>query len=98
MAGKPGARHNVVHNPLRSHLSPPTDGMADPAQGAKVPRCLVCGMPSTEGSPVLPGLWAYVRRNVQVNLCERCVIREEEKQEARLRIQADPLTIWEEAG
>lgn len=71
--------------------SPSQDEIADPAHGAKVPRCKVCGLPGSPGNRLIPGLWAYIHFSMQMALCERCV------NEMRPAINPDPLTLEEVA-
>ena len=98
MAGKQGMKDRVPRpTPSRALLSP-SDDVADPGRGEKVQRCFVCGLPASEGNPILPGLWGYIHRNVLLDLCERCVIGLERRMEVRLRMEADPLTVWEDVA
>lgn len=87
MPGKPWLRDKIG-----PRVIPPatydTD-LADPAKGEKVPRCRICGRPEQRGNKLLPGLWGYIRFNVDLILCESCVralIPDD-------RTLADPLTL-----
>lgn len=78
---------------IRTHPpSAPQD--ADPANGEKVPRCAICGMPEVKGSRIIPGMWGYLRFNMPLNVCERCVIRFAPVDHR----SSDPLTVWEEVA
>lgn len=98
MSGKQGMRDGHPRPTPRRGMLSPTDDVADPARGEKVPRCFACGLPASEGNPILPGLWGYVHRNVLCDLCERCVLGLERRMDARLRMEADPLTVWEDVA
>ena len=63
------------------------DDLADPANGEDVPRCAVCGVPGTKGNKIIPGRWGYIRWNMDLRLCERCVRGHMERE------RADPLTL-----
>jgi hypothetical protein len=64
-------------------------GVGDPANGERVVRCAICGLPETPGNKLLPGLWGYIRFNLDLVLCERCVVRHR-RFDPR---DADPLTL-----
>lgn len=68
MPGREWDRSKV--GPRSAKLPLGTDDIGDPANGEKVKRCAVCGMP--EGSE-LRGLWNGL--HVRLTVCERCVFR-----------------------
>jgi hypothetical protein len=78
MAGKAGMQQPGNRQP-RFRAAPDTAyvaGLADPANGAKVPRCAVCGMPQTDATDLLPGMWRYAARPpIDLTLCDRCAAR-----------------------
>lgn len=61
----------------RASRAGPSDDDRDPALGEKVARCAICGIPDRKGNRLSPGLWGYIRRNVALTLCERCILRAE---------------------
>ena len=67
-------------------------GPGDPAQGERVPRCRCCGMPERPGAKLYPGMWAYIRFNLEVTLCGKCI--EEFLPDRRA---LDPMTLDEVA-
>ena len=86
------------HDPRRRQR-PASDGprkspeeLADPARGEKVPRCRSCGLPDQPGNKLIPGMWGYVRFNMPLELCERCVMA------FRPRPDVDPLTALEDVA
>ena len=90
MAGRKGQRWDRRLPRIRPSEGPrpsPED-IADPAQGAKVPRCRACGLPDQPGNKLLPGLWVYLRFSVSFELCERCV-----RAAVPDRMALDPLTL-----
>jgi ribosomal protein S14 len=48
-------------------------GPGDPARGEKVPRCARCGMPERPAYKLYPGLWGYIRFNLDLTLCGQCI-------------------------
>jgi len=50
--------------------SAPVD-LVDPADGAKVARCKVCGMPDMPGGRLIAGVWTFGTYRMRMVLCER---------------------------
>ena len=48
-----------------------TGDLSDPADGARVPRCKVCGMPSTPDRQLLAGVWMIGSYRMSLVLCDR---------------------------
>lgn len=48
-------------------------GISDPAHGARVPRCKVCGLPDSEANRVLDGIWRSGGTVRRLRMCERCI-------------------------
>jgi hypothetical protein len=61
----------------------PTDEDRDPALGERVPRCAVCGMPTTE---FVIGRWTGDAQLYRVRVCDHCIGRDRQP-------NPDPLTI-----
>ena len=61
----------------RASRAGPSDDDRDPALGEKVARCVVCGIPDRKGNRLYPGLWGYIHRNIDLTLCERCILAAE---------------------
>lgn len=57
--------------------------LRDPANGAKVPRCAVCGMPT---ETFLLGRWSGDGRTYRVRVCSHCV-------GADVQPNPDPLSV-----
>lgn len=53
-----------------TRLSAPDDDMRDPALGAKVPRCAVCGVPATDS---IVGPWSGNGRTYRIRVCGHCL-------------------------
>lgn len=65
MPGKPWRRDKIgIKAPIPD---PVYEDLRDPANGAKVARCKVCGLPS---SRVMVGEWCGLRGRMPI--CERC--------------------------
>lgn len=67
-------------------------GTANPRHGARLPRpkgpfCVDCKDPETAGNKVIIGLWGYIRLNLELPLCERCI------RDRYPRMDPDPLTL-----
>lgn len=66
--------------------------LRDPARGEKVPRCQRCGMPERPNVKLYPGLWGYIRFNIDLTLCGECITELMPDRRA-----LDPLTLDEVA-
>lgn len=55
----------------RRSLPAERDELPDPAEGAAVPRCRVCGMPDRPDNRLLVGTWSLAGYRMQLVLCER---------------------------
>lgn len=65
-------------------------GLADPAKGAKVPRCAICGLPNQSKNPLLPGFWRYAsREGIDLAICELDYLARLPDAKARLPITLD---------
>jgi len=53
-----------------SSYTAPLD-LVDPAEGARVPRCKVCGMPDMAGGRLIAGVWTVGTYRLRLILCER---------------------------
>lgn len=49
------------------------EDIRDPANGEKVPRCKVCGLPGSDGNQLLDGIWRTPDKARRLRLCERCI-------------------------
>lgn len=83
MSGHKGmSHHQVAPTPGRDRIGV-GENLRDPAMGAKVPRCVICGMPDRPHAPLLPGYWRYAARpGMDLTLCEPCVISRAPRYEA----------------
>ena len=72
----------------RTPVRPPTDDLRDPARGEAVPRCRICGYPESAGHRLYPGLWSYIRLNLELTLCGKCI-----EENLPNRRALDPLTL-----
>lgn len=78
----------------KQHNLPPSgEAVVDPAHGERVPRCRVCGVPETKGNKLIPGMWGYLRFNMPLDLCERCVLYIAPID----RMEADPMQLHDAA-
>lgn len=62
------------------------EDLHDPAFGAKVPRCAICGMPNTAS---IVGPWDGDGKVYRIRVCDRCVARES-------KLNPDPLQVEEQ--
>ena len=101
MPGKVGAKWGK-RDPRRQPLSGPPKELpivADPADGRKVPRCRICGLPDQPRNQLRTGQWLgpgplHVPVKFPLPLCDRCIAHY-----APIDPQAgDPLTVtdWSE--
>lgn len=67
MSSRPGAQGR------KSPLSTDYADLRDPANGAKVPRCAVCGMPDRPDNGLVTGMWAHLRFHMDMTLCGKCI-------------------------
>ncbi len=70
MAGKSGMKWDTAK--IGPTTSPTGHDTTDLGHG-KGPHCAVCGVPGTKGNKIIPGQWGYIRFNMALHLCERCV-------------------------
>lgn len=67
-------RRNPYSNLAGARLPSATStavGIADPAEGRRVARCAVCGMPATADNQLLDGIWAKGTFRMRLVLCAR---------------------------
>lgn len=71
MSGKQGQRWDTAKI---GPTTPPTpdDDHRDAGYG-KGPHCAICGVPESTRNKLIPGRWGYLRWNMDLTLCERCV-------------------------
>jgi hypothetical protein len=69
----------------RSYSAP--QGLVDPADGAKVVRCKVCGSTGTAKNRLIPGVWTVGSFSMRVVFCEKEVPRVDPR-------AADPLEAF----